>query len=583
MLKSSLLAFLALALALTAVPVQAQTQPIPNSYRVEGRIASFWRQHGGLPIFGQAISDQRIERDETGVARVQWFERARLELHPDLAAPYDVQLAHLGVLALNQQGRDWRATPPEEPDPGCRFFSETERNLCEPFLSYWRANGLEFDGQPGKSEAESLALFGFPLTIPAFETNSSGQRVLTQWFERARFEYLQNNPRASRVLLGRLGAEQFAPGRQGLDRPLSPPPGYVAVREPGWPAALEIPQGFSLREIASGLIRPRFMAYDPSDGSLVVASDGFDQVLRLIARNDDGRYDRVQVIAEKLRHVHSVAFFEGELYAAAQDRVVRLSDFGPDGHARVVETVLDDLPSGGTDLYNHRTRTLLFGPDDMLYVSIGSSCDACEEDTPLRAAVLRATPNGEDLEIFASGLRNSVGITFHPHTGALWGVDMGRNQLGPYLPPDELNLIEQGKDYGWPYCFGQREPDPGFNDQARCLPTEPTRYDLPAHWAPLGIVFYDGPGFPPTYRNDLLIAFRGSAVDELPDRRVGYRVSRMRFVNNQPIGLEDLVRGFVLDNQAWARPSGLLLLPDGSLIISDDFGGRIFQLRYDGS
>lgn len=578
-MRRALPTLLVLTLAVILIaPAQAQTSA-PTGYSLSGRMAAFWRDNGGLPVFGRPISDLRRERTGDGTQTVQWFERARLELHQELEPPYDVLLARLGEAALLAQGRDWRRLPPEEAQPACRFFPETGRNLCEPFLSYWRAHGLEFDGRRGTSEVESLALFGMPLTPPAYETNSSGLRVLTQWFERARLEYLPNNPIGARVLQGRLGAELFAPGREGLDQPIGPPPAFVTVTEPGWPAPLEVPAGFTIEEVANGLTRPRFMALD-TDGSLVVASDGLDQVLRLRDDDGDGRYETTQVIADNLRHVNSVAFYRGELYAVAQDRVVRLSDFDDDGAAQEIETVIGDLPSGGVDLYNHRTRTLVFGPDDKLYISVGSSCDACADEVPLRAAVLRANPDGSDLEIFASGLRNSVGLAFHPDTGELWGLDMGRNRLGPELPPDELNRIVEGKDYGWPFCYGDRQPDPDFNDPARCADTEPPALNLPAHWAPLGIVFYERPGFPPSYQGDALVAFHGSAADELTDRRVGYRVSRIRFVDGQPVGLEDLVRGFVADGSVWARPTGLLLLPDGSLLISDDYGGRVFRLRY---
>jgi glucose/arabinose dehydrogenase len=574
-----------LIVALTALlPAPAGAQHFPETgYRLDGRFAAFWGASGGLPVFGLPISDEAPRRGAEGVYTVQWLERERFELHPENAAPYDVLLGRLGDEALRRQGRDWRAAPPETPAPGCRFFPETGRNLCEPFLSTWRGGGLEFDGRPGTSEPESLALFGLPLTAPAVETNSSGISVLTQWFERARFEELPDNPDPYKVLLGRLGAELFAPGRANLDPTSGDLPRYVGVRAPGWPAALEVPEGFTVEEVAGGLTRPRFMALDPADGSLVVALDGRSEVVRLRDGDGDGRYEARLTIAGGLPFVHSVAFHDGALYAAAEDRVVRLGDFGPDGAARSVTTAVGGLPVA--DLSNpgaHRSRTIVFGPDGKLYISVGSSCDVCVEDSPLRAAVLRASLDGGRLEVFASGLRNSVGIAFRPFTDELWGMDMGRNFIGPDLPPEELNRLEVGRDYGWPYCHGDRVPNPEFNDPARCAASEPPRRAFPAHWAPLGLTFYDGLGFPPTYQGDALVAFHGSAGDQAGGQRVGYRVTRVRFRDGEPVASEDLLRGFVVGADIWARPAGLLVAPDGSLLVSDDFGGRIFRVRYTG-
>jgi glucose/arabinose dehydrogenase len=457
----------------------------------------------------------------------------------------------------------------------CAFFEQTGHTVCEPFLSYWRNNGLEFDGQPGKSYDESLALFGLPLSEPMMETNSSGFTVLTQWYERARFEYLPDNPDPYKVLLGRLGAEVYDPNT------ISGPTEYVAVQQPGWPSPLEVPTGFTIEEAAAGIPSPRFMAFDPNDGSLIYGSSTTSQVVRLIDTNDDGRYDQQQIVAGGLPVVHSVAFVNGQLYAAAEDRLVRLSNFDANGTAQQIDTIID-LPTGATDLYGHRTRTVAQGPDGKLYLSVGSSCDVCEETDRQRATILRMNTDGSDLEIFATGLRNTVGFTWRPFTDELWGVDMGRNNIGLDSPPDELNVIEQGKTYGWPYCYGNNMPNPEFNDAGRCANAVPPALNLPAHWSPLGIVFYDRPGFSPSYQGDALIAFHGSAPDQVGEKLAGYNVSRVRFKGGNPVAMEDLVRGWNADGVIWGRPAGLLIAPDGSLLISDDKGGRIFRLRYVG-
>jgi hypothetical protein len=218
-LVAALLALSALAGALsarTAIANSDQRCFAETGFCISGRIRTFWERNGGMEVFGLPIGSQHEELVEGRALQVQRFERNRLELHPDNQAPYNVELGRMGEEVLAQQGRDWRAfSRAEGASASCRFFPETGHSLCEPFLSYWRANGLEFDGRRGASEAESLALFGLPLGEPQVETNSSGDSVLTQWFERARFERHERNPinqqplpRGRQVLLGRLGAER---------------------------------------------------------------------------------------------------------------------------------------------------------------------------------------------------------------------------------------------------------------------------------------------------------------------------------------------------------------------------------------
>ncbi|GAC1362639.1 MAG: hypothetical protein NVSMB42_22310 [Herpetosiphon sp.] len=171
-----------------------------------GRLLQYWDANGALPVFGFPIGPQSQQATPDGTFALQWFERNRLELHPENAAPYDVLLGRLGADALARQGRPWQSLGREAPRAGCRFFADTGHNLCEPFSTYWKSNGLDL-GDPGVSERESLALFGQPISAVMNERNSSGDVVPTQWFERARFEYHAANRAPYNVLLGRLGAE----------------------------------------------------------------------------------------------------------------------------------------------------------------------------------------------------------------------------------------------------------------------------------------------------------------------------------------------------------------------------------------
>jgi hypothetical protein len=203
-----LLALVALALPQAALAQAAEQicfKEVPDC--VEGRFAEYWRQNGGLAVFGLPLGPARQEQVGGGTYLAQLFERNRFELHAENARPYDVLLGRLGDERLRQLGRSWQSAPKGQPSSGCMFFEASGHALCEPFLSYWRAHGLEFDGGKGTSIAEALALFGLPLTEPQSETNSSGDTVLTQWFERARLEHHPRNAAAYRVLLGRLGAE----------------------------------------------------------------------------------------------------------------------------------------------------------------------------------------------------------------------------------------------------------------------------------------------------------------------------------------------------------------------------------------
>jgi hypothetical protein len=189
---------------------QAQTAErcfAETGYCISGRIREFWEQNGGLPVFGYPTTPQRPETVEGQTFQVQWFERNRLELHPENERPYDVLLGRLGVVALEQRDLDWREFARSTPLDNCLYFSETQQNVCEPFLSYWRADGLEFDGQPGTSYAESLALFGLPLSGTRVERLHDGRDYVVQWFERARFELHPENDPPYNVLFGLLGNE----------------------------------------------------------------------------------------------------------------------------------------------------------------------------------------------------------------------------------------------------------------------------------------------------------------------------------------------------------------------------------------
>lgn len=338
------------------------------------------------------------------------------------------------------------------------------------------------------------------------------------------------------------------------------------------PHPITLPKGFRLSVYASGLQGVRMMALSP-EGDLTVSQPRSGRILLLPDRNKDGKADRTLVFAKDLDRPHGLAWRDGDLYVAETGAVQRLVDRDGDGMAEIKQLVTDDLPPGG----GHWTRTLGFGPDGNMYVSVGSTCNVCVETDRRRAAILRFKPDGSDMTLYARGLRNAVGFAWHPETRELWATDNGRDWLGNDAPPDELNRITFGAHYGWPYCYGDRKPDPSFKEEDFCARTVPMALGFQAHSAPLGMTFYTGKLFPAEYRNDAFVAFHGSWNRKPP---TGYKVVRVRFKDGKPTSYEDFATGWLRHGTDWGRPVDVLVAPDGALFVTDDAGGRIYRITY---
>lgn len=354
-----------------------------------------------------------------------------------------------------------------------------------------------------------------------------------------------------------------------------PPAGSDLVEVSVAGRTLQVPQGFTVEVYAEGLDGARFFALGP-DSVPYLSVPGGGRVVKLTDANRDGLADAVVTVVEGLNRPHGLAFRGDTLYVAETNRVVRLLP----GSAQP-QVVVDGLPVGG-----HWTKTIAFGPDDKLYVAAGSSCNVCDEVDPRRAAVTRYNLDGSGGEIFARGLRNSVGLAFHPVTGELWAANNDRDWLGDDLPPERINIVKQGRFYGWPQCYLPNTRNPEYPD-ADCSTVEPPAITFQAHSAPLGIVFYPGepgplpPAFPAEYRGDAFVAYHGSWNRSEP---TGYKVVRLRVINGRPVTVRDFVAGFLPagSDTPWGRPVDLLVLPDGSLLVSDDHGGRVFRVRWVG-
>ena len=347
---------------------------------------------------------------------------------------------------------------------------------------------------------------------------------------------------------------------------------------------LQAPDGFEVSVFATNMGNARMMAV-AADGTVYVTRPDSNDVLALRDADGDGQIgaEETTVAASDLTLVHGIVIRENRLYLAGEARIW-VADLGADGAVGAPTVLVDELPYGG----QHPRRTIGFGPDGMLYVSVGSSCNACHETSDENATILRVDPESGGRTIFAAGLRNTIGWAWHPETGDLWGMDHGSDWRGDDQPPDELNRIVEGANYGWPYCYGDRQVDRYFSNEpvgatsdAYCALTEAAVIGYQAHSAPIGWVFYTAEQFPEEYRGDAYVAMRGS-WNRFP--AVGYEVVRVRFEDGQPVAIDDFVTGWLAEDGAshFGRIAGVAVAADGSLLVSEDTNGVIYRVSYAG-
>lgn len=335
--------------------------------------------------------------------------------------------------------------------------------------------------------------------------------------------------------------------------------------------ALTLPDGFSVAVYADDVEGARSLALG-AGGTVFVGSRDPGKVYALVDDDEDGRADRTLTVASGLDSPNGVAFRDGALYVAEISRVLRYDDI----EARLDDppapaVVRDDLPDEG----HHGWKFIAFGPDGQLYVPVGAPCNVCARDDERFAAILRMPPDGSDVEVFARGVRNTVGFDWHPDTGELWFTDNGRDLMGDDRPPDELNHAPRaGLHFGFPSCHG-RVPDPDHRERT-CAETRAPEIEFPAHVAPLGMRFYDGDAFGDRYRGGVFVAQHGSWNRTTP---IGYRVVFVPFEGGRPGEPETFVDGFRGDRPvAWGRPVDVQVLRDGSLLISDDKSGAVYRV-----
>ncbi len=344
------------------------------------------------------------------------------------------------------------------------------------------------------------------------------------------------------------------------------------------PGDIRLPPGFRI-SIYAEVPYARSMALG-AKGTLFVGTrdSGGGEVYAVLPGGPGGGGRRVVAIARGLNSPNGVAFRDGALYVAEIGRILRFDD---------IESRLADPPKPAVvnDSYpkdaHHGWKFIRFGPDGMLYVPVGAPCNVCERDDPRYASITRIRPDGSGFEIFASGVRNTVGFDWSPESKELWFTDNGRDWLGDDLPPDELNRApRKGLHFGFPYVYGNNVPDPDLGARGKGRAVTPPELALPAHVASLGMRFYTGAMFPPRYRGGIFIAEHGSWNRSTP---IGYRVTFVRIVDNRAAGYEVFAEGWLKGGRAWGRPVDVQPMPDGALLVSDDKAGLIYRISYAGS
>ena len=338
---------------------------------------------------------------------------------------------------------------------------------------------------------------------------------------------------------------------------------------------LKLPDGFHISVFAQA-DSARMMVFSPG-GVLLVSEPDEGRVVALPDPKHVGRAERTAVVVDKLTEPHGLAFYQGKLYVAENNRV-RSYDWDEANLRASNPKQLADLPGRG----GHSTRTVIFHGGKM-YVSAGSSCNVCFETDTRRAAVMEFNPDGTGMKIFAKGLRNAVGLAVNPKTDTIWVTVNGRDRLGDDIPPEVINdLGKNGGDFGWPYCYGDRIPDTNFTTATgdHCKNMIPPKVQMQAHSAPLGLAFYEATAFPAEYRNNIFVAFHGSWNRSVP---TGAKVVRVKLDDKgQPVGgAQDFITGWQnAAGKRWGRPVGIIAGDDGSMYVSDDMAGLIYRVTY---
>ncbi len=337
----------------------------------------------------------------------------------------------------------------------------------------------------------------------------------------------------------------------------------------------KLPEGFKIGVFAKSLGAARDLEFSPG-GTLLVSIPDSGKVVALPDKNGDGIADETKVVLSADDNPHGLAFYNGKLYLAETRSVSRWS-WNEEKLTATKEKDLFSLPGNG----NHDKRTLVIDTKGKMYVSVGSTCNVCNEKDDFSGKIIVSDTEGTAPKVFSSGQRNAPFLQFNPATLELWATGMARDLLGDNIPPDEINIIKEGRDYGWPNCYGNKIADKGFSQTASCGNTEAPIYEIPAHSAPLGLaLIYSSKQFPEDWQKDLFVAYHGSWNRSSP---AGYKVVRLNVEGSKITGSEDFLTGFIAADaksggEAVSRPVDLIFDKEGALYISDDKAGNIFKV-----
>lgn len=337
---------------------------------------------------------------------------------------------------------------------------------------------------------------------------------------------------------------------------------------------IKLPAGFSISVFAE-VPNARSMCWG-AGGTLFVGNKDQDKVYAVVDENKDGLADKVYTIASNLDMPNGVAFHNGSLFIGALNRILRLDDIEnklKNPPAPVV--VYDRFPTDGS----HGWKFIAFGPDGKLYVPVGAPCNVCEKADPVYASITRMNADGSGVEVFAHGIRNTVGFAWHPDTNELWFTDNGRDMMGDNIPGDELNRAPQANmHFGFPYCHQGNTPDPQFGSGKNCNDYTPPVQILGPHVAALGMRFYHGAMFPSSYHKQIFIAEHGSWNRTSP---LGYRVMAVTLNGNTATSYTPFAAGWLQkDGKVLGRPVDVEVAADGALLVSDDYSGVIYRITY---
>lgn len=343
---------------------------------------------------------------------------------------------------------------------------------------------------------------------------------------------------------------------------------------------IKLPKGFKISSFATGVDNARSLARGDK-GTIFVGNRSGKNVYALVDTNGDFVADKKYTIASGLNMPNGVAFKDGDLYVAEVNRILKFEKI--ESNLAVPPKAIVIYDKYPTDRH-HGWKYIAFGPDGKLYVPVGAPCNICERnDNPVYASITRMNADGSGMEVFASGVRNSVGFTWHPDTKEMWFTDNGRDMMGDDIPPCELNNApKKGMHFGFPYCHGGDITDPEFGDLFPCSKFTIPAQKLGAHIAPLGLKFYNGNMFPADYKRKIFIAEHGSWNRT---NKSGYRISLVTISGNKGTSYETFAEGWLdeASQEAWGRPVDVLELPDGSMLISDDAANAVYRVSYVGN